>query len=136
MSNFEFSKTSLRRLEGVNSKLIELMKKSLTVSPIDFGIPKSGGFRTADEQNFLFEKNRTKCDGYEKKSKHQQGLAVDVYAYVNGQASWDESHLSMIAGVVLSTAHEMGLQVRWGGTFGTKGKKFKGWDMPHFELIT
>ena len=132
MSNFKFSNRSLQRLEGVNKDLIKLMELALSRSPIDFGIPEFGGLRTASEQRQLFDKGLTKADGTKLKSYHQTGNAVDVFAYINGKASWSRVHLSLIAGVVLSCAKEMDLKVTWGGTFGSKD--FNGWDMPHFQI--
>jgi peptidoglycan LD-endopeptidase CwlK len=132
MSGFEFSTRSLLRLQGVDEELYKLMKLALSRSPIDFGIPEFGGLRTAEDQKKLFDKGLSKADGTIKKSYHQTGNAVDVFAYVNGKASWDEVHLSLIAGVVLSCAKELNLNVTWGGTFGSK--EFKGWDMPHFQI--
>jgi len=144
---YKLGRTSLKRLQTADDPLPELFEKALSVSPIDFGIAR--GKATAEEQFELFKKGRKEIDGnwtivdldqvvtfrdgYEKKSNHQSGKAVDVYAYVNGRASWDKVHLSIIAGVVLATAAEMGIKLRWGGTFGSK--VFKGWDKPHFELV-
>ena len=132
MSTFEFSTRSLLRLQGVDEELYKLMKLALSRSPIDFGIPEYGGLRTAEDQKKLFDKGLSKADGTIKKSYHQTGKAVDVFAFVNGKASWDEQHLSLIAGVALSCAKELGLNVTWGGTFGSK--EFKGWDRPHFQI--
>jgi peptidoglycan L-alanyl-D-glutamate endopeptidase CwlK len=113
--------------------MIELAQRSISKSPIDFGIPGYGGLRTAEEQRELFNTGKSKCDGYSKKSRHQSGRAFDIYAYHNGNASWDKVHLAMIAGVILSEAKAMGLKVVWGGTFGSDN--FHGWDMVHYELI-
>jgi len=130
--SFELSKTSKERLVGVDPSLVLLIEESLKVSPIDFGIPQYGGLRTAPEQNSLFKKGVSKCDGFKTKSNHQTGKAVDVYAFVNGKASWDTEHLALIAGVILATAFRLGIKIRWGGTFGSN--EMKGWDRPHFEL--
>jgi peptidoglycan L-alanyl-D-glutamate endopeptidase CwlK len=130
---FTFSKKSMERLQQVDQQLQELMQNAIAVSPIDFGIPEFGGLRTEKEQQQLYEKGLSKCDGYKRKSLHQTGNAIDIYAYVNGKASWDKIHLAIIAGVILSEARRMKLKVRWGGTFGSK--TFTGWDMPHFEFI-
>jgi len=130
---YQFSKKSLERLEGVDESLHKLMKRAIAVSPIDFGIPEFGGQRTAEEQHQLYMRGVSKCDGYELKSRHQSSCAIDVYAYVDGKASWNKVHLALIAGVVLAEAQRMNLNVRWGGTFGSK--VFRGWDMPHFELV-
>lgn len=129
---FRFSERSKNRMKGVNPVLVEIMEEAIRLSPIDFGIPPYGGLRTKEEQRELFEAGKSKCDGYERVSYHQSGNAVDVYAYVGGKASWDVVHLAIIAGVVLSVAQRKGIDVRWGGEFGSN--EFKGWDKPHFEL--
>ena len=127
MSN-QFSKNSLARREGVNLKLVEISDLALKISPIDFGIPDHGGRRTKREQNQLFQDKLSKCDGYEKKSKHQDGKALDVYAYVDGKASWEEEHLSMVAAAMLQAASQLGYKLEWGGLW----TNFV--DMPHFQL--
>lgn len=135
---FKLSQRSLARLEGVDDRMIELAQRAIAKSPIDFGIPADGGFRTAERQRELFNqfeggRRITNCDGYQRKSRHQSGNAFDVYAYHNNKASWDEIHLAIVAGVILSEAKAMGLNVVWGGTFGSND--FHGWDKVHFELI-
>lgn len=135
---FNFSKTSVERMQGVNPELITIFTEAIKNSPIDFGIPKHGGLRTVAEQNELFQKKLSKCDGFEKKSNHQSGNALDFYAYLNGKASWQEHHLSMVAAVIMSTAKRLkkegkvSVDVNWGGTFGSNN--FDGWDMPHIEI--
>ena len=85
---FRFSKRSKGLLSGIDSRLADLMEDALAVSPIDFGIPNHGGIRTAEEQAALFKAGRSERDGVIKLSKHQSGKAVDIYAYVNGKATW------------------------------------------------
>jgi len=130
MSSFRFSKKSLENLEGVDDRLIDVMLKALILSEIDFGIPEFGGKRTTREQRILFYDGKTKADGVTHKSKHQSGNAVDVYAYVDGKASWKEEHLTHIATAVLQSSIQLGIPVKWGGLW----KSFV--DMPHFERIT
>lgn len=130
---YKFSKKSKRVLSTVDERLQRLMERAIEVSPIDFGIPSSGGKRTEEEQHKLFKEGLSKCDGYVKKSYHQSGKAVDVYAYVDGHASWEDHHLALIAGVVLTLATEMCVNINWGGTFGSSS--FDGWDKPHFEIV-
>lgn len=133
MISYKFGATSLSRLHGVNPVMVEIMMEAIAVSPIDFGIPPDGGLRTAERQYELWLDGKSKADGTSKKSKHQSGNAIDVFAYVNGKASWNKIHLALIAGVVLAVAKKKGVKVKWGGTFGSSS--FEGWDMPHFELI-
>lgn len=136
---FQFSKQSRDRLIGVDEYMIEIMRVALERSPIDFGIPLDGGLRTVERQKELYAQGRTKpgkiitkTDGVKNKSNHQSGKAVDIYAWVDGKPSWESKYMYIIAGVVLSTAKEMGMEVIWGGTFGSK--TWDGWDKAHFEL--
>jgi hypothetical protein len=129
----KLSATSLKRLEDINIVLLHLIDEALKYSPIDFGIPEHGGKRNEAEQLELFTKGVSKCDGIKIESKHQSGNAFDIYAYINSAASWDDVHLSIIAGAILATARRMNIRIRWGGTFGSDD--FNGWDKGHFELI-
>ena len=136
---FQFSKSSIERMKGVNSDLITIFTEAIKSSFIDFGVPGQGGLRTAGEQNLLFQKNLSKCDGFNTISNHQKGNALDFYAYVNGRASWDKVHLALVAGVILSTAIRLKKEgkiksdINWGGTFGSDS--FNGWDFPHNEIL-
>lgn len=127
MSQYTLSKTSLRNLDGVHPELIDVVKMAIQITKIDFGIPSSGGYRTASQQNELYRDKKSQLDGFDKKSNHQTGNAVDVFAYVDGKASWDEHHLSMVACAMLEAANRLGVNLRWGGLW----KSFV--DMPHFE---
>jgi peptidoglycan L-alanyl-D-glutamate endopeptidase CwlK len=127
VSQYTLSKTSLRNLDGVHPELIDVVKMAIQITKIDFGIPSSGGYRTASQQNELYRDKKSQLDGFDKKSNHQTGNAVDVFAYVDGKASWDEHHLSMVACAMLEAANRLGVNLRWGGLW----KSFV--DMPHFE---
>jgi peptidoglycan L-alanyl-D-glutamate endopeptidase CwlK len=125
---YKLSKRSLSRLEGIDPVLFEIVKEAIKESPIDFGVPSSGGLRTAEDQNELFTKGVSKCDGYNKKSRHQTGKAFDIYAYVDGKASWDTQHLTDIANHILKIAKDQfNVNLIWGGTW-----KWK--DLPHYEI--
>jgi peptidoglycan L-alanyl-D-glutamate endopeptidase CwlK len=128
MNNFSFSEKSLNRMSGVNWQIIEVAKLALSISSIDFGIPRHGGLRTAEEQQQLFNDKASQLDGTIKKSYHQSGMALDVFAYVDGKASWDECHLTIIAAAMLEAANRLSVNMRWGGHWAN----FK--DMPHFEV--
>lgn len=126
---FHLSKSSLRNLDGVHPEMVDVVKLAIQLTKVDFGIPSTGGYRTAEMQNKLFLDKKSNADGYEKKSRHQSGQAVDVYAYVDGKASWEPEHLSMIACAMLEAAIRLDVNMRWGGLW----KTFI--DMPHFERV-
>lgn len=126
---FKLSERSKRHLDGVNPLLVSVVCRALEITKIDFGIPATGGFRTAGQQNALFKVGKSKLDGYTNKSNHQSGNAVDVFAYVDGDTSWDEDDLTHVATAMLAAASELGVSLRWGG-------HWRGFvDMPHFEVV-
>lgn len=126
--NYRLSQRSLNRLQGIDRRLIDLLLIAIRDSPYDFGIPREGGLRSAEDQYILFKKGASKCDGYKNKSKHQLGIAFDIYGYVDGKATWDEEILTAIAKHILTVADSMKVKLTWGGNW----KSFK--DMPHFQL--
>ncbi len=126
---FKFSATSVKRMDGVNARLVDVAEFALELSPIDFGIPELGGLRNADEQLLLFFNGKSQLDGTKKRSNHQSGKALDVFAYVDGKASWDENHLTTVAAAMLEAASQLGVKLSWGGHW----KNFR--DMPHFEVM-
>jgi hypothetical protein len=125
---YKLSKRSKERLVGVDTILVAIIEDSIIDSPYDFGIPKYGGLRTAEEQNKLYKDRKSKCDGYEILSYHQSGKAFDIFGYVDGKATWDKSILTSIARHIQSVALDCyGVELRWGGDW----VNFK--DLPHFE---
>lgn len=143
---FKFSKKSEKRMEGIHPDLKLILCESIKVSPIDFGIPKDGGVRTAERQMemYLDSSIKTNCDGINDLSNHQIqpgeqfGMAFDFYAYLNGRPSWGKHHLAMVAGTIMSTANRLlqqgliSIELVWGGTFGSNS--FNGWDACHMEV--
>tara|TARA_R100001369_G_scaffold79578_1_gene109627 strand:+ start:23 stop:409 length:387 start_codon:yes stop_codon:yes gene_type:complete len=125
---FKLGKNSLNNLVGVDERLIDIAEVAIKLSNIDFGIPSTGGLRTEEVQAKLFGDGVSKADGVNNKSYHQSGKALDVYAYVDGKASWDKLHLSLIAASMLQASSQLGYELKWGGLW-------KSWqDYPHFEI--
>ena len=88
MTNYQFSQASYTNMHGINPALQKILKLALTnFTKIDFGVPSTGGVRTDRQQNKLYKEGATPLNGYNDKSHHQLGLAVDVFAYVDGQAN-------------------------------------------------
>lgn len=129
---FYLGKASKTRLIGIDPRWLEIINLALTITLIDFGIPNDGGLRSLERQQAMYAdiNIKTNCDGYINRSKHQDGLALDFYAYVDGKASWKIEYLAHIAAALLQAASILGYPVRWGGFF-----KPDGWDKPHLELI-
>ena len=125
---FKLGNNSLNNRAGVDPRLIEISDRAIQISIIDFGIPSTGGLRTTKDQAALFTAGKSKADGRTNKSYHQTGRALDVYAYVDGKASWEKEHLAIIAVAFMQSAASLGHKLEWGGLW----KSFQ--DMPHFQL--
>ena len=134
MSKFKLGKSSKENRRGVDPRLIEMSDRAIELTMVDFGHGPMSGIRTAEIQNALFQDGKSKADGYTHKSNHQTGKALDFYAYVNGGASWNPSHLAMVGAAFLQAANELGYVVEWGGLWRGKDPVF-GWDMPHIQLV-
>ena len=125
--NFKFSQKSLEKLASVDVKLQKLANEVLKISPFDFAITE--GFRDRATQNKYFCEGKSKCDGINTLSKHQQGLAIDIMVYdENAKGTWQEKYYYQVAGIFKAVAKQMNINIRWGGDF----KSIL--DMPHFEL--
>ena len=125
---FKLGQNSLNNRAGVDPRLIEISDLAISISNIDFGIPSTGGLRTTEDQAALFTSGVSKADGRNNKSYHQSGKALDVYAYVDGKASWEKEHLALIAAAVLQSSAELGYKLSWGGLWTSFC------DMPHFQI--
>lgn len=119
---------SKRNLQGVNTLLIAIIERGLQISPVDFGIPLTGGVRTTEQQLEMYEQGLSGLDGNIKKSKHQSGNAFDFFAYVDGTHNYDPVNMSIVACAIFQAASELGIEVKWGGLWSNP-------DMPHFEYV-
>jgi len=126
---FVLSEKSKANMCCVDERLIRIAHRAIQITRIDFGISNTGGIRSAKAQNKLFKEGKSKADGYDKTSKHQEGKALDVYAWVNGSASWEKEYLAQVACAFLQAANELQIKIQWGGLW----KNFE--DLPHFELV-
>lgn len=142
--SYIFGNTSIGRLNTCEGELILIMQESLKVSMIDFGIAE--GHRSKERQKMLFDQKLSKIDGIKQMGKHNYNpsRAVDIYAWVNGKASWSERNLCYLGGVITATAERLRLQgkikskIRWGANWNMDGEiitdqTFQ--DLPHYELI-
>lgn len=108
---FKLSKRSLARLEGVNPKLVKVVTTAITMSKIDFGV--ICGLRTIEEQRELVAKGASQT----MKSKHIDGNAVDLMAYIGSRGSWEMNLYDDIADAMKIAADEHDIQIRWGAAW-------------------
>lgn len=126
MSKFILGKRSTDNLVGVHPKLVEVVKRALELSPVDFTVIE--GVRSVERQKQLFK------DGFTKtlNSKHfisaktGYGHAVDI---VPLPVDWkNEAAFKLVADAMKKAADELGVKITWGGSW----KSFK--DLPHYQM--
>lgn len=110
-SGFSFAGRSLTRLATVKPRLQTVVHLALRKSVVDFAIVQ--GKRSLAEQKGLVAAGKSQTEN----SKHLDGSAIDVAAYVNGSISWEGAHYLCIATAFVYAAAEAGVAIRWGGAW-------------------
>ena len=108
---FKLSHRSLDKLEGVDEQLVATVKLAIAVAKIDFGV--ICGLRTMEEQRVLVDKGASKT----MRSKHLEGNAVDLMAYIGSRGSWELNLYDDIADAMKEAAVETGAVLRWGAAW-------------------
>jgi peptidoglycan L-alanyl-D-glutamate endopeptidase CwlK len=109
--SFKLSKRSLARLEGVDERLVAVVRHAISVTKIDFGV--ACGLRTIEEQRKLVESGASQTMN----SRHIGGFAVDLMAFVGDRASWELNMYDEIADAVKEGAQTVGVPIRWGAAW-------------------
>jgi len=117
---FALSERSLNRLEGVDERLVKIVCRAIEITDTDFGVVQ--GLRTLEEQKALVEKGASQT----MKSKHLDGIAVDLVAYIGPKISWELNVYDNIAEAMQQAATEEGVAVRWGAAWNISD--IRAWD--------
>jgi peptidoglycan L-alanyl-D-glutamate endopeptidase CwlK len=116
------SDKSIRKLNGVNSLLVSVVKRAIEISSVDFGVIE--GLRSFERQREMVRTKKSQTMN----SKHLYGRAVDLVAWVNGDISWEWEYYVEIAKAMKQAAKELNVDIEWGGDW----KTLK--DGVHFQL--
>lgn len=122
-----FGKTSKKRLEGVDTKLVNVLNELIKIMDVTI----IEGLRTQKRQEQLLKKGATKV----KYSKHMEGKAVDLSPY---PIDWDNRDgFHYMGGMIRGIAKQLGVKVRWGGDWDSDGDiKDNGFDdLVHVEIL-
>lgn len=119
---FKLSQRSLDRMKGVDERLVNVVKRAIEISEVDFCVTE--GLRTKERQVELMKAGATRTMN----SKHIVGKAVDLAAIVEGQVRWDWPLYPKLATAMKRAAEILNVDIEWGGDWVT----FK--DGPHFQL--
>lgn len=119
---FRLSNRSLSRMEGVDPRLVRVVKRAIELTEVDFMVTE--GLRTRERQAQLVKAGASRTMN----SRHIIGQAVDVAAWVDGEVRWDWPLYPRIAKAFKAAATEQGVRITWGGDWKTLR------DGPHFQI--
>ena len=102
---------SLKNLEGVDPRLVGVVKRAIEITKVDFGVTE--GLRTLATQKKYVAAGKSKTLD----SKHLTGDAVDLVAYVGSKISWEEDLYDDLADAMKQAAKEKGVALRWGAAW-------------------
>lgn len=108
---FKLSQRSLSKLEGVDERLVAVVKYAIGLSAVDFGVIE--GVRSINRQRELVAKGASQT----MKSRHIDGEAVDLMAYVGSRASWELNLYDDIADAMKKAAIACDVGIRWGAAW-------------------
>ena len=148
---FKLSSRSLRNLQGVNIALVEVVKRAIQITKVDFAVTE--GLRSVERQKELVAIGASQT----MQSKHITGKAVDLTAFLDNRVSWEIALYDEIADAMRQAAIEQNVPIRWGAAWtvpdirlwtGTMEEAMNSYederrregkrpfiDAPHFELV-
>ena len=152
---YQLGTKSKRTLAGVHPQLVAVVNRAITLTAQDFTVHE--GVRTVEAQRAYVAKGASQTmESRHLKGADGYGHAVDLYAWVNGGIRFEWNLYPVIADGMRRAAIELGIPVRWGGTWqllndatsqkhlerlvasyvaARKAQKRKAFlDGPHFEL--
>jgi|TARA_R110002124_G_scaffold282487_1_gene457662 peptidoglycan L-alanyl-D-glutamate endopeptidase CwlK len=109
--SFKLSKRSLDKMEGVDSNLVDVTKRAIELTKVDFGVIY--GMRTEEEQAKLVAAGKSQT----MKSNHLVGRAVDLMAYVDGKGCWELNVYDDLCDAMKAAAQELDIAVKWGAAW-------------------
>jgi len=111
---YKLGNRSIAKLEGVDERLQAVVKSAIGQSSQDFSV--ICGMRTIEEQRKLVAKGASQT----MKSKHIEGLAVDLMAYdadASPSGRWELNLYDEIADAMKKAAQDCGVAVKWGAAW-------------------
>ena len=119
---FKLGPTSISRLKGLHPDLVKVVQRAIEISTVDFTVLE--GLRSLERQKALVAAGASET----MKSRHLDGHAVDLGAWVDDRLDWSWPLYSKIADAMKQAAKDVNVPIEWGGNW----TKFK--DGPHFQL--
>ncbi len=118
------SKAKLRQVDPRLQHVIDRVVNQFNMTALT-------GHRNKEDQNEAFEKGTSQLRWPKGKHNKMPSEAIDVAPW---PIDWkDEVRYYRMGQLVMTRAHEMGIPLRWGGSWKNNGIA-DGWDPGHFEM--
>ncbi|QBX80198.1 M15 family metallopeptidase [Citrobacter tructae] len=104
-NNFRFSQRSENNLKGVKPVLVNVIRRALEITPVDFIVIE--GLRTQARQKELVATGKSQTMN----SRHLTGNAVDI---IPVNTTWNIEEFKPLLKAVKQAADEQGLKLRFG----------------------
>ena len=127
-SEYKLSERSLDRLKGVHPTLVDIVKRAIEISEIDFMVVE--GLRTLEKQKEYYNNGAsTTMNSKHLKQSDGFGHAVDLAPIKDGKIDWNNiKQFQMVAKAMKQAAKEFNTPIVHGGDW----KTFK--DYPHYQI--
>lgn len=125
---YTLNERSIKNLKGVNIDLVEVVKKALEITAMEFTVVE--GLRTVERQKQMVAEGKSKTMNSYHIPNEFGGRAVDLYPSPGGKVnvSAPATDYKAIADAMNKAAQELGIKITWGGSW----KTFI--DMPHHQI--
>ena len=133
---YKFGERSLNKLAECEHELQILAHRALGLNLMDFAVIE--GHRIKSKQDEYFNARMSKVQWPAGKHNRYPSQAMDVVPYINGTVSWNNFHCCVLAGIILATAKDRGIKIRWGGNWNRDGEPITDQnfqDLVHFEMV-
>jgi peptidoglycan LD-endopeptidase CwlK len=109
--SFKLSQRSRTNLLGVDHRLAKIVERAIEITKVDFGVTE--GLRTKETQAKYVAAGKSQTMD----SKHLEGKAVDLVAFVGASVSWELNLYDDIAEAIRQAAREQNVGIRWGAAW-------------------
>ena len=122
MPDFYLGARSQSKLDGVHPDLVAVVKRAIEITEVDFTVIE--GLRSVEEERVNVASGHSET----MHSRHLDGHAVDLGAWVAGKVNWEWSYYEKISAAMKQAANELSVPIEWGGDWHTLK------DGAHFQL--
>ncbi len=113
--SLQYSSTSARRLLTCHLDLQFVFREALAMGILDITILE--GHRSKEKQDRYYVEGKSKIKYPKGKHNKKPSDAIDAAPWIKDHVSFNKAHCCVLAGIVLTCAKKLGINIRWGGNW-------------------